>query len=784
MGKYDNLKGLTLPSNIVKNSVSTVTNSTGQKVVGAMGNEGIILVDWIQERIDDGSIDPGSFPSIGTNLSSTRDSTSVSIRSDTGTDATISVVTTSFAGVMSAQDKVNLESLITLSGIAAGSIDLGTFTSTIIPDNSTIYEAFQALEQAVNTIPSITLGDLTSINNAITIANGVNAVNGDVSITFNPGNVDLATLGGSLELSQLDTTGATNGQFIAFNGTNYVPFTFVQTIPDHNDLTNIQGGTTNEYYHLTSALHTQLTAASSNILLGRVATSGVIQQITLGGSLAFNSTALQLVNDSAAPGNLKYYGTDGSGVKGWYTLSAIGTVTNVSATNSADLTFTVTNPSTTPDITAVLTNTGVTAGTYGSSSNVPVITVNSKGRVTGASNTAISITSANISNFSEAVQDEVAGALVAGTNISLVYDDVSNTLTINNTASYSGVTNRIAYWSSPSVLTTDADLGFDGTYLTLGQPVSSLLAKFTSKGTGSTLSTYGYVHQNSSNVDVFKVADNGAIYVGALNEVFIHPDAINLSTGGNFPISVSGGELNLYSDLTVTAEGGGTSSNIPSFKSIATRSSVTGSLYNAQILGNVTLASGSNSYTDLLVETRVNQTSHTGAIIGVSIRPVITAANNYRALQIDAPGQTAIRTVAGNVRFDFGSDAEGDLFYRSSTGNLVRLGVGSASQVLGSDGTVPTWISSSSSLPSGTNGDFLIYSGGSWISATQQREKITGVTGTTFNLATTPLSGVMIMLFRNGVLQDDTDDYTIVGTLITMNIALVSADKITTIYYI
>jgi hypothetical protein len=195
------------------------------------------------------------------------------------------------------------------------------------------------------------------------------------------------------------------------------------------------------------------------------------------------------------------------------------------------------------------------------------------------------------------------------------------------------------------------------------------------------------------------------------------------------------------------------------------------------------VASGTNTYTDLLVETHVNQTSHTGSIIGVSIKPVITAANNYRALQIDAPGQTAIRTIAGSVRFDFGSDATGDLFYRNSTGNLVRLGVGSASQVLGSDGTVPTWISSSSSLPSGTNGDFLIYSG-SWISATQQREKITGVTGTTFNLATTPIAGVMVMLFRNGVLQDDTDDYTLVGTLVTMNIALISSDKITAIYYI
>lgn len=785
MGKYDNYKGLTFPLSIVKKNVSTVTDSAGVKVVGASGNEGIVMVDWIQEMIDNGLIDPGSFPSIGTNLSLTRDSTSVTIISDTGTDATIPLASTSLSGVMSASDKTNLESLITLSGVAAGSINLGAFSGTIIPDNSTVYQALQSLETAVGSIPLVNPGDLESNNTAITITNGTNAVlNGGATIEFVPANVDLADIGGDLLLSQIDTTGATNGQFLVFNGTNYAPFTFTQSIPAHNTLTSIQGGTTNEYYHLDAALYNQLISVNSNKLLGRVSTSGRVQELTLSGSLTFNSTALQLVNDNATPGNLKYYGTDGSGVKGYYTLSAIGTVTNLTATNSADLNFTITNPTTTPDITAVLTNTGVTANTYGSSSNVSVITVNAKGRITGASNTPISIPSSSISNFSEAVQDEVAATLVAGTNISLVYDDTLGTLTVNNSASFTGVTNRIAYWSSSSVLTTDPDLGFDGTYLTLGQPVSSSLAKFTSKGVGSTLSTYGYVHQNSSNVDVFKVADNGAVYIGALGEVFLHPDAINFSTGGNFPISVSGGELNLSSDLTVTVEGGGTSSTTPSFKSVATRTSTIGSLYNAQVIGNITVASGSNTYTDLLVETHVNQTSHTGAIVGLEIKPVIANANNYRALQIDAPGQTAIRTIAGNVRFDFGSDATGDLFYRNSSGNLVRLGVGSASQVLGSDGTVPTWISSSSSLPSGTNGDFLIYSSGSWISATQQREKITGVTGTTFNLATTPLSGVMVMLFRNGVLQDDTDDYTIVGTLVTMNIALISSDKITAIYYI
>jgi len=44
-------------------------------------------------------------------------------------------------------------------------------------------------------------------------------------------------------------------------------------------------------------------------------------------------------------------------------------------------------------------------------------------------------TSAAITDFAEAVDDEVASLLVAGTNISITYNDVSNTLTVASTAS-------------------------------------------------------------------------------------------------------------------------------------------------------------------------------------------------------------------------------------------------------------------------------------------------------------------------------------------------------------
>jgi hypothetical protein len=64
-----------------------------------------------------------------------------------------------------------------------------------------------------------------------------------------------------------------------------------------------------------------------------------------------------------------------------------------------------------------------TAGTFGSASQVPVLTTDAKGRVSGVTNTAISLTSSAISDFQEAAQD-AAGLMVTDTSsIDLVYDD-------------------------------------------------------------------------------------------------------------------------------------------------------------------------------------------------------------------------------------------------------------------------------------------------------------------------------------------------------------------------
>lgn len=60
-----------------------------------------------------------------------------------------------------------VDDLITLSGVAANSVDLGTFTGSVIPDNSDVKEALQSLETFAETIK--VYGSLGAITTAQTL---------------------------------------------------------------------------------------------------------------------------------------------------------------------------------------------------------------------------------------------------------------------------------------------------------------------------------------------------------------------------------------------------------------------------------------------------------------------------------------------------------------------------------------------------------------------------------------------------------------------------------------
>ena len=87
--------------------------------------------------------------------------------------------------------------------------------------------------------------------------------------------------------------------------------------------------------------------------------------------------------------------------------------------------------SATDTITLNLDSTAVTAGSYGSSSSVGTFTVDAQGRLTAASNSSISITASQVSDFTEAAQDAVEGAITAGTGVTKAYNDNANTISLS-----------------------------------------------------------------------------------------------------------------------------------------------------------------------------------------------------------------------------------------------------------------------------------------------------------------------------------------------------------------
>lgn len=265
------------------------------------------------------------------------------------------------------------------------------------------------------------------------------------------------------------------------------------------------------------------------------------------------------------------------------------------------------------------------------------------------------------------------------------FTQIQTTGTVGGSA---GVTNTLAYWSSTNTI-DDAALSYtNGSVFALGTTSAAASTILTTRGTGTTSSTYGTVHQNSSGTQVFRVADDGTTVIGTGTTVTI--DASSLFATGQYDIqSGSTNSIRLRGMTSATATGTG----IVVFDTTKTHTS--GGYVGLGITNGFAPTSGTGTYGSVTINPTINQTGGANGITrGIHINPTLTAAADYRGLEITANASNyALWTTAGKVRFDLGSDATGDLFTRASGGELARIAAGTSGHVLTSNGAgaAPTY---------------------------------------------------------------------------------------------
>ena len=162
------------------------------------------------------------------------------------------------------------------------------------------------------------------------------------------------------------------------------------------------------------------------------------------------------------------------------------------------------------------------------------------------------------------------------------------------------------------------------------------------------------------------------------NEDADEDNAIIFAAGGD----VDGGNLGLESDGTLTYN--------PS----------TGTVTAAGFAGSgasLTSLSGSNISSGTVAAARVatlNQnTTGTAATVTGATQAAITSAANLATIGTVTSGTLSTGTVLAGVTVTLGSDAEGDIYYRNSSGVLTKLAAGNDGYVLTSTGagSAPAW---------------------------------------------------------------------------------------------
>ena len=214
-----------------------------------------------------------------------------------------------------------------------------------------------------------------------------------------------------------------------------------------------------------------------------------------------------------------------------------------------------------------ITNTGVSAATYGSASAVPVIAVNAQGQITSATTTTIAIANTQVSGLGTMSTQNANGVAITGGTL--------NGVTIGGTTA--GAVTATTF--------TGAGTGLTGTATSLSIGGTAALATSLAGGAAGSLP-----YQSGANTTTFlAAATNGQVLTLAAGV----PSWANPATSGTVTsvsqsftggiISVSGSPITSSGTLALTVAG--TSGGIPYFSSATTWATSAALTANALVLG-------------------------------------------------------------------------------------------------------------------------------------------------------------------------------------------------------